>query len=166
MEHFHDPAKRIAFLNYTKDTLWKLIPDSVKDFPWKKAESVALHRFLILGKETLKWSLLACFTNKELVIPFGLFVGSLMTKYFDEISQDLMHEHKYGHVTWRLLAVSCFYVLVKLMSTCFRGGSDFLLHAANGGLMQAAWNWKDLPEQDGEKCLSEDVSSIPMNAEY
>ncbi|KAI3460118.1 hypothetical protein Pfo_016781 [Paulownia fortunei] len=177
MEHIHEPTKLIVFLNYTKDELWKVIPDSVKHFPWKKAESVALHELLVLGKETLKWSLLACFAfsclsdiiysisrNKELVIPLGLFVGSLMTKYFDEISQELMRDHKDGCIPWRVLGISCLFVLVKVVSTYFSGGNDFLLHAANGGLVQILWTWKKLPELDGEKSLWEDVSS-PMNAD-
>lgn len=107
MDHFHEPTKLIVFLNNTKEKLWKLTPDSVKHFPWKKAESVALHELLVLAKETLKWSLLACFAfsclsdilysisrNKELVIPFGLFVGILITKFIDEISGELMRDHK------------------------------------------------------------------------
>lgn len=107
MENFYHPTKHMALLNYTKDKLWKFIPGSVKDFPWNKASSVALHEFLVLGKKPLKWSLLACFTfsclsdiaysisrNKELVFPFGLFVGSLLTKYVDEIARELLHERK------------------------------------------------------------------------
>ncbi|GER31136.1 leucine-rich repeat protein kinase family protein [Striga asiatica] len=87
MEDFNDPSKRLALLNYTKDKLWASIPCSVKQFPWEKAESIALQKLLVFGKETLKWSLLAFFgfscifdipysisRNKELVIPFGLFV--------------------------------------------------------------------------------------------
>lgn len=107
MEHFNQPTKLIALLNYTKEKLWKSVPGSVKSFPWKKAESVALHELLILGNETLKWSLLVCFAfswlsdilysisrNKELVIPFGLFVGTIMAKYIDEITQEFRPDQK------------------------------------------------------------------------
>ncbi|KAL0432614.1 UNVERIFIED_CONTAM: hypothetical protein Slati_2595700 [Sesamum latifolium] len=151
MEHFHKPTKLIVFLNYTKDKLWEFVPGSVKQFPWKKAESIALHELLIVGKEALKWCLLAflafsCLSdffysisrNKELLIPFGLFVGCLITNYFDKISQEFLHDHK-----------------------VISGGNDFLLHVANGGLMQVLWNWKNLPKLDGEKSLVEDASTVP-----
>ncbi|KAL7085363.1 hypothetical protein ACP275_14G277800 [Erythranthe tilingii] len=168
MEHFHEPATNlIVFLNYTKDKLWKLTPGSVKSFPWKKAESVALHELLILGKETLKWSFLAWFAfswlsdilyslsrNKELMIPFGLFVGIIITKYIDQICQEfVLDDHKDGSISWRILGISCFLVLVKVMSMFFSGGNDFLLHCANGGLMQLLWNWRNLPKLDGEKSV-------------
>ncbi|CAA0809083.1 Unknown protein [Striga hermonthica] len=171
LEGFNDPGKRLAFLNYTKDKLWAAIPGSVKQFPWEKAESVALRKLLVIGKETLKWSLFAFFgfscvfdipysisRNKELVIPFGLFVGTLLAKYLDQISQELLHDHKDEHVTRRFLGISVFFVIVKFVSTFFPGGnSDFLLHVGNGGLMQVVWNWKNLPEQDGESSTSEDI---------
>lgn len=107
MEHFNGPTKLVVLLSNTQKKLWNLMPDSVKSFPWKKAETVALEEFLVLGKETLKWCLLACFAlsclsdilysisrNKELVIPLGLFVGIMTSKFFDEISRDLMPEHQ------------------------------------------------------------------------
>ncbi|XP_011074578.1 uncharacterized protein LOC105159266 [Sesamum indicum] len=169
MEHFHKSTELIVFLNYTKDKLWEFIPGSVKQFPWKKAESIALHELVILGKETLKWCLLAflafsCLSdffysisrNKELLIPFGLFVGCLTTNYLDKISQEFLRDHKDGNTTWILVGISCFFVLVKVIS----GGNDFLLHAANGGLMQVLWNWKNLPKLDGEKSLLEDASTM------
>lgn len=107
MQHFSDSTKLIAFLNNTKDRLWEFAPVSVKQFPWKKAERVALHELQSLGKETLKWSVLAYFAfscpsdilysmsrNKELVIPLGLFVGCMMTNLFYEISQEFKRDHK------------------------------------------------------------------------
>lgn len=106
-EHFHEPTKLIVLLNKTKEKLWEFMPDSVKSFPWKKAEVVALEEFVVLGKETLKWSLLAFFAfsclsdilysisiNKELTIPLGLFVGIMTTKFFDEISQEVKPDHQ------------------------------------------------------------------------
>ncbi|KAK4434289.1 hypothetical protein Salat_0591700 [Sesamum alatum] len=169
MEHFHKPTELIVFLNNTKDKLWQFIPGSVKQFPWKKAESIALQESLVLGKEILKWSLVAylafsCLSeffysisrNKELLIPFGLYVGCMMTNYFDEISQEFLRDHKV-HTTWILVGISCFFVLVKVIS----GGNDFLLHVANGGLMQLLWNWKNLPKLDGEESSPEDASSMP-----
>lgn len=107
MEYFNDPTNLIALFNKTKGKLRTLIPGSVKQFPWKKAESVAQRELLVLGKETLKWSLLGCFAfnclsdivysisrNRELVIPLGLFVGIVMTKFLDEISQEFFSNHE------------------------------------------------------------------------
>lgn len=107
MEHFNDPSKLVVMLSNTQKKLWNMMPDSVKQFPWKKAETVALEEFFALAKEALKWCLLAYFAfsclsdisysisrNKELVIPLGLFVGIMTTKLFDEISRELMPDHQ------------------------------------------------------------------------
>lgn len=177
-EHFHEPTKLIVLLNKTKEKLWKFMPDLVKSFPWKKAEVVALEEFLVLGKETLKWSLLAFFAfsclsdilysisiNKELAIPLGLFVGIMTTKFLDEICQELMPDHQDKPVTWRLLGIASFFVLVKVTSSYFSGANSLLLHAANGGLMQVLWNWKEIQKLDGAKSSS-DGTSNPVHAVY
>ncbi|KAL3812304.1 hypothetical protein ACJIZ3_013572 [Penstemon smallii] len=173
MDPFHDPSKIIPYLNYTKEKLWEITPASVKQFPWKKAETVALQELLVLGKETLKWGLIACFAmsfisdvvysisrNKELVFTFSLFVGCVMANYFDEITKEFVSNQKDEHATWRLLGIGCFLVIVKVIVS---GGKDFLLHAAaaaNGGLMQVLWKLKRLPKQHGsDEYLWENASN-------
>lgn len=107
MQQFSDPTKLVVFLKDTKEKLWELMPDSVKQFPWRKAERTALQEFQDLAKETLKWSVLAYFAlsfpsdilysisrNKELMVPLGLFVGITIAKYLDEISQELSFNQK------------------------------------------------------------------------
>ncbi|XP_042005458.1 uncharacterized protein LOC121754175 [Salvia splendens] len=176
MEHFNDPSKLVVMLSSTQKKLWNMIPDSVKQFPWKKAETVALEEFLALAKEALKWCLLAYFAfsclsdisysisrNKELVIPLGLFVGITTTKFFDEISRELMPDNQDGRVTWRLPSIALFFIFVKAISTYLPGVNHFLMHAANGGLMQVLWNWKDVQKHDGDESSS-DGSSSPVDA--
>ncbi|KAL8487741.1 hypothetical protein ACS0TY_023717 [Phlomoides rotata] len=170
MEYFNEQTNLMSLLNHTKVKLWTFVPGSVKQFPWKKAESVAQHKLLVLGKETLKWSLLGCFAfnclsdivysisrNRELLIPLGLFVGILMTKFMDEISQELLSDHKGGCIKG-LLGMSVFFVLLKVISAFFFGVNDFLFHVANGGLIQALWNWKEFMKSDAEKSSWDDVS--------
>ncbi|KAG6406847.1 hypothetical protein SASPL_134458 [Salvia splendens] len=176
MEHFNNPSKLVVMLSNAQKKLWNMMPDSVKQFPWKKAETVALEEFLALVKEALKWYLLAYFAfsclsdisysisrNKELVIPLGLFVGIMTTKLFDEISRELMPDHQDGRFTWRLPSIAVFFVLVKAISTYLPGVNHLLMHAANGGLMQVLWNWKDIQKHDGDESSS-DGSSSPVDA--
>ncbi|KAL1534234.1 hypothetical protein AAHA92_30439 [Salvia divinorum] len=172
MEHFNEPTKLVAMLSNTQKKLWDLMPDSVKQFPWKKAETVALEESLALAKEALKWCLLAYFAfsclsdisysisrNKELVIPLGLFVGIMTTEFFDEVSRELMPDHQDGRATWRLPSIALFFVLVKAISTYLPGVNHFLLHAANGGLMQLLWNWKGVQKHEGGESSSDDFSN-------
>ncbi|XP_057973964.1 uncharacterized protein LOC131161944 isoform X1 [Malania oleifera] len=86
-----------------KERLLEDVPDFMKDFPWKKAEDMVLHKFLFLGQKALKWSFLTLFIfsslsdiifaisrNKELMIPLGLFAGCMLADFLKEISQELV----------------------------------------------------------------------------
>lgn len=99
---FRDPSNIKLHMNYVRKKLWDVIPNPIKDFPWKKAEAIALKQFLVTGKEALKWSLVALLivgsisdiifsisTNKELLVPFGLFIGCIMAMFLKETSQEL-----------------------------------------------------------------------------
>lgn len=68
-------------------------------------------------------------------------------------------------VTWRLLGIASFFVLVKVTSSYFSGANSLLLHAANGGLMQVLWNWKEIQKLDGAKSSS-DGTSNPVHVVY
>lgn len=83
------------------------MPYPVKDFPWKKAEDQVLQRLLSLGQEALKWSFVAWFLssflsdvivtisrNQELVMPFGLFAGSLMSDFMKDTLEDLFPQQE------------------------------------------------------------------------
>ncbi|CAA3005550.1 Hypothetical predicted protein [Olea europaea subsp. europaea] len=121
MQQFHVPPKYKMYFTCTKDKLLGFIPDSFKQFPWKEAKGVAQQELLVWGKEALKWSLTAILIfsfasdiiysisrNKELLIPFGLFVGCLMTNYLNEVSQELSHNDKVYK------EVSLFYVIISI----------------------------------------------------
>ncbi|XWS14841.1 hypothetical protein CRYUN_Cryun35bG0043100 [Craigia yunnanensis] len=101
MARFGKPNKIKEQLNIIKEKLWEHTPDSVKDFPWKKAENLLLQRLLSVGHKALKLSLVTLFVfsflsdfiysisrNQELMIPCGLIVGCLMTDFLKETSQE------------------------------------------------------------------------------
>lgn len=48
---------------------------------------------------------------------------------------------------------------MKVISASFLGVNDFVFHVANGGLIQALWNWKEFMKLDGEKSSCDDVST-------
>lgn len=89
-------------MSVLRKRIWEAAPDSVKDFPWKKAEDIVLQQLLLLGQEIVKWSLVTLFIlssisdvvfcisrNKELMIPIGLFVGCMMADFLKETSREL-----------------------------------------------------------------------------
>lgn len=94
MTLFCEPHKIKLHLNYVREKVWDVMPDQVKEFPWKNAEAIALSHLMVTGQEALKWSLPTLFVlsfvsdvlysisqNKELVFPFGLFVGCMITNF-------------------------------------------------------------------------------------
>ena len=102
MKEFSDPNKFKTQINIAMKKLWEVIPDSVKEIPWKKAEDILLEQLIFLGQKGLKWTFITLFIfsslsdvifslsrNQELIIPFGLFVGCLMTDFIKETSQEL-----------------------------------------------------------------------------
>lgn len=102
MTQMGEPNKVSLQMGIIKERLWKVVPESVKDFPWKKAETVVLKKMVLLGHKALKWSLVALFIfnllpdalfsisqNQELVIPFGLAVGCLLSDFLRDTLQEL-----------------------------------------------------------------------------
>lgn len=100
--HFGEPSKVKLQLNIVKERLWHAIPDSAKEFPWRKAEDLLLKRLLLVGQKAFKWSLVILFLlsfladvmysisrNRELMIPFGLLAGCLMMDFLKEISMEV-----------------------------------------------------------------------------
>ncbi|KAL1817667.1 hypothetical protein ACET3Z_020241 [Daucus carota] len=175
----NDPSGINLHMNNIKDRLWYVIPNPVKEFPWKKAESIALKQFLITAKEALKWSLVAVLIfgsisdvlfsismNKELLIPFGLFVGCVIANFLKEISRELFPNPEEGNLSWNLLAVSCLFVMVKVLANYFTQGRQvFISHVVNGVLMQILLPWGSSQEvnRDDEKNSSVNEVSATMN---
>lgn len=171
MEQFNEPAKFKLHIADAMKNLSEFIPLSVQNFPWAKAENTALQHLLALGQVALKWSLTALFIlssasdfiysiskNKELVIPFGLFCGCVVADFLNETSQELIRSTQERGKNWRLLGIGCFFVLVRIFAICVSvEPQSFLLHAANGGLMQILWQWRTSshPERD-------DANNVPL----
>lgn len=63
---------------------------------------------------------------------------------------------------WQLLGIACFYVLIKFLSTYFAlQARVFLLHLANGGLMQLLWLWREERDKSkGEVYLKDQDASL------
>lgn len=168
-----DANKMKKKINTIKERLFETVPLSTKDFQWKKAEEILLQRVLFIGQKALKWFLFALFIfnslsdvifsftiNKELMIPVGLFVGCMIGDFFNETSQELFSNSEEVGLRWHLVAIGCFFILVKLLSTYFAPtGRVLLLHVCNGGLLQILWLWKNLVER-GDVGIGEDYPLI------
>ncbi|XVE95084.1 hypothetical protein REPUB_Repub02eG0065700 [Reevesia pubescens] len=106
--------------------------------------------------------------NQELMIPFGLIVGCLMSDFLKETFQEVFRssEGKDLKMKWQLLAISGFFVVVKFVSTYFAMRTRvYLLHVANGGLMQVLWLWRSLLKENGGNLLSMQDGSSAADAE-
>ncbi|KAF8024680.1 hypothetical protein BT93_F1762 [Corymbia citriodora subsp. variegata] len=173
MAQFGESERLNVQLDAVTERLQEAIPDSVKHFPWKKAETVLLDRVVLLGQKALKWSLITLFVasslsdvlfaitrNRELIIPIGLFVGCLLTDFLKEVTTELSGDSQLDKgLIQHLTAIGVFLVLLKFTSAfCGLGVRVFLLHVANGGLMQALWLWRNLlhGSSDEEKKLQEE----------
>ncbi|XP_054818133.1 uncharacterized protein LOC129317781 [Prosopis cineraria] len=160
MADHNEPDEVKMQIGNMKEKLREMLPISVQEFPWSKAEHKLVDRLISLAREALKWSLVlffvfssisdivyTLFINRELVIPTGLLVGCLTADFLKETSQELFHTSKDKGLNQQVLGIYCFFVLVKIISAFFGiQARVFLLHVANGGLMQALWYWKSWRE--------------------
>ncbi|XP_043809219.1 uncharacterized protein LOC110606485 isoform X2 [Manihot esculenta] len=151
-------------LSIAKERLWEATPDPVKEFPWRKAGDELLKRLMFIGQAALKWSLIAVFIfssvsdvifsisrNQELMIPVGLLIGCLITDYLKEILQEVIQASEDKGLNLVLASISCLFVLTKVISTYFAARAQvFLLHVANGGLLQVLWLWRQLLKENDE----------------
>ncbi|XP_058725070.1 uncharacterized protein LOC131596438 [Vicia villosa] len=156
----NEPNEVKMQIGVMKKKLKEVMPRPVQEFPWRKAQHTLLDRLPFLVQEALKWSLVAYFIisslsdvvytfsiNRELIIPVGLFVGCLMADFLKEIFLELFHQFEEIDLKWRRLGLCGLFVLVKFTSTWFSIQSGvFLLHVANGGLMQLLWYWRNFME--------------------
>ncbi|KAL8145354.1 uncharacterized protein LOC141706943 [Apium graveolens] len=164
----YDPSRIKLHMNNIRERVWYVIPNPLKEFPWKKAETIALKQFLLTAKEALKWALVAVLIfgsisdvlfsisiNKELLIPFGLIVGCMIANFLKETSEEFFPNSEEGDLSWNLLAVSCFFVMVKILASYVTQGRQVIIsHVANGVLMQILLPWRTSQEdtnRDGEK---------------
>ncbi|KAK8512395.1 hypothetical protein V6N13_083065 [Hibiscus sabdariffa] len=170
MAQFGDPNKIKEQLAIIKNKLWENSPESVKSFPWQKAENLLLEKLIIAGQKALKLFFVAFFVfsclsdfmfsisrNQELMIPFGLIVGLLMSDFLKETSQEAFRsfEGKDMEMKWQLSAMCGFFVVFKFVSAFFSIQTRvFLSHVANGGLMQVLWLWRGLEAGNEDSLFS------------
>ncbi|KAF7817407.1 myb proto-oncogene protein [Senna tora] len=172
MAEHNEPNEVKTQIKIMKEKLREALPVSIKEFPWNKAERKLLDRLISLARKALNWSLVLFFVfssisdivytlsmNRELIIPFGLFVGCLVADFLKETSQELFHSPEENGLKQHVLGMYCFFVFLKMISACFGIQAQvFLLHVANGGLMQALWYWRssreDVKNGEERKCSS------------
>lgn len=158
---FRMPDEAKMQMNAVKEQLWKSLPESIKELPWKKAGDLLLKLLLSRSKEAFKWSFIAWFflsfpsdilfaisRNQELMMPFGLFAGCFLADFMRETSEELFQQAQVKN--WNLMGIACVFVMLKLVSVLFGvRGQVFLQHMANGGLMQILWLlWKQYQGDD------------------
>lgn len=168
---FGGPNNMKTEIRILSEKLMEVIPDPVKEIPWKKAGEVLMERLLSTGQKAFKWILSILFIfgfvsdaivsfseNQELMIPIGLFLGCLMTDFLKEISQELFPKSEEKALGLHFTGIGCFFFLLKLLSAnLLVQPRMFLFHLANGGLMQLLWLWRSLPEgRDKSSQVAED----------
>ncbi|KAM5565941.1 hypothetical protein ABKV19_019781 [Rosa sericea] len=158
----HNPGLQIKVV---KEKLMETIPDPVKELPWKRAADIALKQLLFLGEKALKWCLIAFFVlsffsdvilsiskNRELVIPFGLFVGCLVTDILKETLQQVLPISEEKGFQKHLIGIGCLFAAVKFISYGLPIPAQvFLLNVANGGFLQVLWLWRGLLNKSDEE---------------
>ena len=81
-----------------------------------------------------------------------------MADFLKEISQEVFHNSEGEGLNRCHLGMYCFFVFVKFISMYFTiQARVFLLHAANGGLMQVLWFWRSVVN-DTDKGISGSIS--------
>ncbi|KAL9249592.1 hypothetical protein AKJ16_DCAP15177 [Drosera capensis] len=155
---FKIPDEVKVQLATAKARVWQYVPRPVKDLPWKKASDVFLEQLICFAQDVLKWSFVAWFCssfaldiifavsrNQELITCLALFLGCLWSDFRMELFKDLFPKSEVKDMRWDLVVVGCFCIALKLIASAVAvRGQLFLLHVANGGLMQLLWVWRRL----------------------
>lgn len=136
MADHNEPNEVKKQIGIMKEKLIEAVPNSIQEFPWKKAQPILLDRLLLFMQEALKWSLVLYFIlsslsdvvytfsiNRELIIPVGLFVGCLIADFLKEISQELFHTS--GSEVYFELGFNMFLVPLKLGFSSFSPSKKF-----------------------------------------
>ena len=100
-DHSRERNNLSPHLHNLSDALWKTLPEPVKEFPWKEAETVIAHRLFMLGSRVLKSFLLVGFVlsfasdlifsflrGRELIVPLGLTIGVVMADFLSETAKE------------------------------------------------------------------------------
>lgn len=165
-----EPNKPSLQIGFVKKKLLEAIPVPVKELPWKKAADIALKQLLFLGEKALKWSLVAICVlsffsdiifsisrNRELIIPFGLFVGCFITDILKETLQQVLPISEDKGLEKHLFSLGCLFAAVKFISNGLPMQAQvLLLNVANGGFLQVLWRWRGLLNKSDDE---EDVDN-------
>ena len=166
MSQLGEPDKGLGLqIKVVKEKLLEAIPVPVKEIPWKKAADIALKQLLCLGEKALKWCLIAFFvlsfvsdvifsisSNRELVIPFGLFVGCFVTDILKETLQQVLPISEEKRFEKHLFGIGCLFAAVKFISYALPIQAQvILLNVANGGFLQVLWLWRGLFDKSDEE---------------
>ncbi|CAN6482173.1 unnamed protein product [Victoria cruziana] len=152
--------------------LMEFLLEPVKGFPWKKAGTALQQSASSFGLKTLKWSMVIFFvissisdisvsllSNRELIIPVGLFLGCMLAEFLKEVSNELVKDKQVaqeGDNPWRLAFLAGVCLTVRL---CFQGNL-FVSHICNGALMQILWWGKKLQEGNAEESMTPHSSAF------
>ncbi|XP_050365793.1 uncharacterized protein LOC126784376 [Argentina anserina] len=177
MSQIGEPNKgqnSVLQIKVVKEKLLEAIPATVKELPWKKAADIALKQLLCLGEKALKWCLIAFFVfsfisdvvlsisrNRELMIPFGLFVGCFVTDIMKETLKQVLPISEEEGFEKYLIGIGSLFAAVKYISYGLPIQAQvILLHVANGGLV--FWLWKGFNKSDGDD-VGNTNASLPMD---
>ncbi|KAL9272785.1 hypothetical protein AKJ16_DCAP19262 [Drosera capensis] len=159
---FKIPDEAKVLLATAKDKVWQYVPRPVKDLQWKRVGDVFLEQLVSFAQDVLKWSFVAWFCssfvldiiftvsrNQELIMCLALFLGCSLAEFRMELYKDLFPNSEVKDMRRDLVVVGCFCIAFKLIALAVAvRGQVFLLHVANGGLMQLVWVWRRLLVDD------------------
>lgn len=130
--------------------LLQVVPAPLQTFPWAKACTRLAERVEDLLWNIGKWvglPLLVVMTfteivftilsGKELLMPVGLLVGTVLAGILKETAVLLGNGLQDGSIPWHLLGIGVFFTVFKIVAfMCNNWACVLLLHFASGGLWQ------------------------------
>ncbi|KAH7372758.1 hypothetical protein KP509_17G019400 [Ceratopteris richardii] len=131
--------------------------DMVKSYPWGKMCWRFLHRAQDLAWIGTKWVEIPLFVlstlseivytlsvGKESCIPLGIVMGFMLSKVVGNACLDVMQELQDARITWPLVLLAFFFILLKLPSPYYPSwAAAFLPHVANAGLLKTVFLIRD-----------------------
>lgn len=176
-EHFGQPENATSYLDNLVESLRQTSPKSLKEFPWKEAKDVVQERLLVIGQKALKWSIIVLFvvssvsdvlqaisSNRELMIPLGLFIGVALADFLKESVHEYFQRSIKDESFKHLVGIGLFFVLVKILSLYLEIPRLVLSLIGDGGLMQVFWLSKELQHTENMKNQKEQRPDVSFSA--
>ncbi|KAH7298929.1 hypothetical protein KP509_25G064900 [Ceratopteris richardii] len=117
--------------------------DMVKSYPWGKmcTKWVAIPLFVL---STLSEIVYTLSVGKESCIPLGIVMGFMLSKVVGNACLDVMQELQDARITWPLVLLAFFFILLKLPGPYYPSwAAAFLPHVANAGLLKTVFLIRD-----------------------